>query len=164
MASKAGFPAHHPFPQGLAAQSHGGFASATALRPAGSRGVREGRVDRAPAGEFRQGSDNLCLEPIRGIRVEHTPGPAGVSGAKGSATDCHPSHSKARRLGAAAVRIWSFTTHVPAKHRFSPSCKPYHGDSGLQALLASSDVEAVLVVLPPQAQSAIIQAALRAGG
>ena len=47
--------------------------------------------------------------------------------------------------------------------RFSPSCRPHHGDAGLQELLASPEVDAVLVALPPQAQSAVIQAALRAG-
>lgn len=45
----------------------------------------------------------------------------------------------------------------------SPSCAPFHGDGGLHAVLSSPEVDAVLVVLPPQAQGAVIQAALRAG-
>lgn len=52
---------------------------------------------------------------------------------------------------------------LPRRRRFSPSCRPRHGDDGLRALLASPDLDAVLVVLPPQAQGAVIQAALRAG-
>lgn len=52
---------------------------------------------------------------------------------------------------------------IPAHCSFSPSCRSFHGDEGLQALLASPDVDAVLVVLPPQAQGAVVQAALRAG-
>lgn len=57
------------------------------------------------------------------------------------------------------------TTHprLARRRRFSPSCRPCHGDDGLQALLASPALDAVLVVLPPQAQGAVIQAALRAG-
>lgn len=57
------------------------------------------------------------------------------------------------------------TTTPPSRlppPRFSPSCRPFHGDDGLQAVLAT-DVDAVLVALPPQVQGAVIQAALRAG-
>jgi predicted dehydrogenase len=57
----------------------------------------------------------------------------------------------------------SVTELVQAVHRFSPSCKAYHGDEGLQELLRSADVDACLVVLPPQVQGAVVQAALRAG-
>lgn len=52
---------------------------------------------------------------------------------------------------------------VACTPRFSPSCKAYHGDEGLQELLQSSGVDACLVVLPPQVQGAVVQAALRAG-
>lgn len=51
----------------------------------------------------------------------------------------------------------------PPPRRFSPACQPFHGDQGLQALLSSDEVEAVVVALPPQAQGPVIQAALRAG-
>ncbi|EFN60074.1 hypothetical protein CHLNCDRAFT_133367 [Chlorella variabilis] len=60
-----------------------------------------------------------------------------------------------------AESVWAL---LPAIQQFSASCQPYHGEGGLQALLGSAGLDAVLVVLPPQAQGPVIQAALRAGG
>lgn len=58
---------------------------------------------------------------------------------------------------------YSILPHHAPPLRFSPSCKAFNGDEGLQELLRSGDVEACLVVLPPQVQGAVVQAALRAG-
>ena len=76
-----------------------------------------------------------------------------------------PAAATTRPFSREAAPLTPRPQHLPiaCNPRFSPSCKAYHGDEGLQELLQSSGVDACLVVLPPQVQGAVVQAALRAG-
>ncbi|KAL4449467.1 hypothetical protein ABPG77_007111 [Micractinium sp. CCAP 211/92] len=93
-----------------------------------------------------------------------------VMGAGGFVRDAWVPALKAAVAGGAldVVACWSRSSEscwavLPDLQAISPVCAPFHGDGGLQALLSSPGVDAVLVVLPPQAQGPVIEAALRRG-
>ncbi|KAL4443839.1 hypothetical protein ABPG75_011576 [Micractinium tetrahymenae] len=101
---------------------------------------------------------------------EAAPARVAVLGAGGFVRDAWVPALKEAAAGGALVvaAVWSRSSEscwsvLPELQAISPGCAPFHGDGGLQALMGSPEIDAVLVVLPRQAQGAVIQAALRAG-
>ena len=76
--------------------------------------------------------------------------------------------ARARERAVAATRVRP-PAHLPTTpvslccRSFAPDCAAFHGDDGLHALLAVPEVQAVIVVLPPQVIDGAIMEALAAG-